>query len=136
MKSKIILAVLLFAVIPMTVMAQNMDIAKRDGGISMELVITKENFQKEVLESKLPVLVDFFATWCGPCKMLSPVVAEFAEENAGKIVVGKCDIDAQPELANEFKIEVVPTLIAFKNGKPVMGIKGLCGKKDLQKLFE
>lgn len=105
-------------------------------GGTMELVITKENFQKEVLESKLPVLVDFFAIWCGPCKMLSPVVAEFAEENVGKIVVGKCDIDAQPELANEFKIEVVPTLIAFKNGTPVMGIKGLCGKKDLQKLFE
>ena len=114
----------------------NTGLAAAQGGISMELVITKENFQKEVLESKLPVLVDFFATWCGPCKMLSPVVAEFAEENAGKIVVGKCDIDAQPELVNEFKIEVVPTLIAFKNGKPVMGIKGLCGKKDLQKLFE
>lgn len=105
-------------------------------GGNMELVITKDNFQKEVVESKLPVLVDFFATWCGPCKMLSPVVAEFAEENVGKIVVGKCDIDAQPELANSFKIEVVPTLIAFKNGKPVAGIKGFCGKKDLAKLFE
>lgn len=106
------------------------------GGGSMEIEITKENFKQEVLESKLPVLVDFFATWCGPCKMLAPTLEEFAKENAGKIVVGKCDIDKQQELANEYKIEVVPTLIAFKNGKQVNITRGLCSKKQLADLFK
>lgn len=106
------------------------------GGKMMEIIITKENFKKEVLEAKLPVLVDFFATWCGPCKMLAPTLEEFAEENAGKIIVGKCDIDAQPELADEFKIQVVPTIIAFKNGKAVNSSRGLCSKKDLLDLVK
>lgn len=136
MKSKIILTVLLLMVMPLTGMAKNIDIVKHEGGTKMEVVITKENFKKEVLESKLPVLVDFFATWCGPCKMLAPTVAEFAEENKGKIVVAKCDIDQCPELADEYRIQVVPTLIAFKNGKPVNATKGLCSKKQLLALFE
>lgn len=106
------------------------------GGENMEIVITKENFKQEVLESKLPVLVDFFATWCGPCKMLAPTLEEFANENAGKIVVGKCDIDQQQELANEYKIEVVPTLIAFKNGRQINITRGLCSKKQLADLFK
>jgi len=101
-----------------------------------EIIITKENFDKEVTKAKLPVLVDFFATWCGPCKMLAPTVASFAEENQGKIIVGKCDIDQCPELADNFKIEVVPTLIAFKNGVPINAISGLCSKKQLADLFD
>ncbi len=126
----------MFVVMPLTGMAKDINIMDYGGGMKMEVVITKENFKKEVLESKLPVLVDFFATWCGPCKMLAPTVAEFAKENQGKIVVAKCDIDQCPELADEFKIQVVPTLIAFKNGEPINATKGLCSKKQLLALFE
>lgn len=126
----------MFALMPLTGMAKDINVMEYGGGMKMEVVITKENFKKEVLESKLPVLVDFFATWCGPCKMLAPTVAEFAKENLGKIVVAKCDIDQCPELADEYRIQVVPTLIAFKNGEPVNATKGLCSKKQLLALFE
>lgn len=125
---KIVLCLLLLLGISVSGMAR--------GGGNMEIEITKANFQKEVLEAKLPVLVDFFATWCGPCKMLAPTLEEFAKENAGKIVVGKCDIDKERLLADEYKIEVVPTLIAFKNGKVVKITRGLCGKKELADLFK
>lgn len=97
----------------------------------MEVIITKENFAKEVLEAKLPVIVDFFATWCGPCKMLAPTLAEFADENGDKVIVGKVDIDAQEELANKYRIEVVPTLIGFHKGEAKAALKGLVSKKHL-----
>lgn len=80
--------------------------------------ITRENFQKEILESSKPVLLDFFASWCGPCKMLSPIVDEIAEER-DDIVVGKVDIDEELELANEFKVMSVPTLVVIKDGQIV-----------------
>ena len=80
--------------------------------------ITRENFQKEILESSKPVLLDFFASWCGPCKMLSPIVDEIAEERHD-IVVGKVDIDEELELANEFKVMSVPTLVVIKDGQIV-----------------
>lgn len=100
----------------------------------MEVIVTKENFVKEVLEAKLPVIVDFFATWCGPCKMLAPTLEEFAKENAGKVIVGKVDIDAQEDLANEYRIEVVPTLIGFYKGEARGALKGLVSKKNLADL--
>ena len=81
-----------------------------------EVTLTKENFDKEVLESKIPVLVDFWATWCGPCRMLAPIIAEIAEENAGKIKVCKVDVDEQPDLASRFRISSIPTLLVFKDG--------------------
>ena len=84
-----------------------------------EVTLTKENFDKEVLESKIPVLVDFWATWCGPCRMLAPIIAEIAEENAGKIKVCKVDVDEQPDLASRFRISSIPTLLVFKNGQVV-----------------
>lgn len=82
----------------------------------MSLVITKENFESEVLKSDKPVLVDFWAAWCGPCKMLSPVIEEIAEERSD-IKVGKINVDEQPELASQFAVMSIPTLIVFKNGE-------------------
>ena len=82
----------------------------------MSLVITKENFESEVLKSDKPVLVDFWAAWCGPCKMLSPVIDEIAEERRD-IKVGKINVDEQPELASQFAVMSIPTLIVFKNGE-------------------
>lgn len=82
-----------------------------------EVILTKENFNEEVLNSDIPVLVDFWATWCGPCMMLSPVIAELAEELEGKVKVGKVNVDEQNELAMEYRVASIPTLLFFKNGK-------------------
>ena len=82
----------------------------------MSLVISKENFESEVLKSDKPVLVDFWAAWCGPCKMLSPVIDEIADERSD-IKVGKINVDEQPELASQFAVMSIPTLIVFKNGE-------------------
>ena len=82
-----------------------------------EVKITKENFEREVLESNIPVLVDFWATWCGPCRMIAPVLEEIAEENAGSIKVGKINVDEEPELAMQFRVASIPTLMLFKGGQ-------------------
>lgn len=82
-----------------------------------EVILTKENFESEVLNSDIPVLVDFWATWCGPCMMLSPVIAEIAEEFDGKIKVGKVNVDEQNELAMQYRVASIPTLLLFKNGQ-------------------
>lgn len=84
--------------------------------IMAEIIITEENFEQEVLKSDIPVLVDFWAAWCGPCRMLAPTVAEIAEELAGKVKVGKVDIDEQPGLAARFRIDSIPTLMVFEGG--------------------
>lgn len=83
----------------------------------MELIITKDNFATKVLKADKPVLVDFWATWCGPCQMLSPVIAEIAEEKQAEIYVGKVNVDEEPELAEQFGVYSIPTLIVFQNGE-------------------
>lgn len=82
-----------------------------------ELTITKDNFESEVIKSELPVLLDFWATWCGPCKMLAPIIEQIAEKYEGKAKVGKVNVDEQPELAAAFDVSSIPTVVVMKNGK-------------------
>ena len=82
-----------------------------------EITITKENFKDEVLNSDIPVLIDFWASWCGPCRMLSPVISEIAEEYAGKVKVCKVNVDEEMELASNFQVSTIPTVIVMKEGK-------------------
>ena len=89
-----------------------------------EVVLTKANFEDEVLKSKVPVLVDFWAVWCGPCKMVAPVLTKLSEKHAGKLNVGKVNVDEQMELAEKYSISSIPTLILFKDGKIVDQIVG------------
>ena len=101
-----------------------------------EIIITEQNFKEEVLESDKPVLVDFWATWCGPCRMIAPVVEEIASEYADEIKVGKVNVDEVPSLANAFGITAIPTLILFKEGKPVEKSVGLVSKEKLVSMFK
>ena len=100
-----------------------------------EVTITKDNFQKEVLESDIPVLVDFWATWCGPCRMLAPTLEEIAAEKEGVIKVGKVNVDEQQELAIKFGIMSIPTLIVFKDGKVTNQTMGLQPKENILALL-
>ncbi len=91
--------------------------------MSKEIIITKANFEEIVMKSEKPVLLDFWATWCGPCMMIAPLVAEIAEENP-QYLIGKVNVDEQPELAASFGIESIPTLIVIKNGAIVRRTSG------------
>lgn len=97
----------------------------------MEITLTKGNFEDEVLKSEIPVLVDFWASWCGPCKMLAPTVAQIAEEYSGKIKVGKVNVDEEESLSREYGIVSIPTVILFNNGKPEKTSIGLVPKETL-----
>ena len=101
-----------------------------------EVVITKNNFESEVLKSNIPVLVDFWATWCGPCRMLAPIIEEIANENEGTLKVGKVDVDEQSELAMKFGIMSIPTLILFKDGKPVAQSLGYKPKAQIEAMLK
>lgn len=100
------------------------------------VVLTSQNFVQEVVNSNVPVLVDFFATWCGPCRSLAPVLEEIAVEKAGKLKVCKCDIDREPGLANKFGISSVPTMILFKGGRGVQTLVGAQPKSRLLAAIE
>ena len=101
-----------------------------------ELKITAANFENEVLNSDKPVLLDFYADWCGPCKMLAPVVHEIAEENAGTIKVGKINVDEQMELAMRFQVSSIPMLVVFKDGKAVAMSVGYRPKAEIAAMVE
>lgn len=100
-----------------------------------EINLTNENFESEVLNSNIPVLVDFWASWCGPCKMLAPIIAEIAEEYEGKIKVCKVNIDEAGELAVKFGIVSIPTVLVFKNGEISDKAIGYRPKEDILKLI-
>jgi len=94
--------------------------------------LTSDNFKSEVLESDLPVMVDFFATWCGPCKMVSPIVDQLSGEYEGKIKVGKLDVDQAQDLAGKYGVMSIPTIMFFKGGEKVSQIVGALPKDKLE----
>jgi len=100
------------------------------------LHFTDANFKKEVLESNLPTLVDFWATWCGPCKMIAPHIDELAKEYEGKMKIGKVDVDTNSKVATEYGVMSIPTIIFFKNGKVSNQLVGALSKADLKRNIE
>jgi len=101
-----------------------------------EIVITNQNFEDEVLKSDIPVLVDFWASWCGPCRMLAPTIEQIAEEYEGKAKVGKVNVDDEPELAAKFGIASIPTVLVFKNGEVTDTSVGLRPKAQIAAMLD
>lgn len=101
-----------------------------------DLIITDQNFQTEVAESKEPVLIDFWAPWCAPCRIVGPVVDELAQEFAGKVKVGKLNVDENQQTAGQFGVMSIPTLLFFKNGQPVDSIVGAQSKDTIKQKME
>ncbi|MEI8199834.1 MAG: thioredoxin [Eubacteriales bacterium] len=100
------------------------------------LTITKENFEKEVIQSDVPVLIDFWAAWCAPCRMLSPTIESLADDMTGKIKVGKINVDEQPELASAFRVSSIPTVNMVKGNQVIMQSVGVKSKQALKSEIE
>lgn len=100
-----------------------------------EITITKDNFEEEVLNSDKPVIIDFWATWCAPCRMLAPVISEIAEKYDGKIKVGKVNVDEEAELSMQFQISSIPAVLYFENGKLSNTSVGYCTAEELEEEF-
>jgi len=98
----------------------------------MEVIFNDGNFNEEVLKSDIPVLVDFYADWCGPCKMMAPVVEKIAEKYAGKVKVGKLNVDASPASAAKYKVMSIPTFLVFKNGEVTGTLVGAVSQAALE----
>ena len=96
------------------------------------MIFTEQNFETEVLQSELPVLVDFFAQWCGPCKMMAPLVEKMAEKYEGKMKIGKLDVDDAMEIAQKYRVASIPTFIFFKNGEAVATFVGGMSANELE----
>ena len=102
----------------------------------MAIEFNSQNFNEEVLKSKIPVIVDFFATWCGPCKMLGPVIEQLSDDYDGKISIGKVDIDKNPDLAQKYEVMSVPTVIFFENGEIKRVENGFMPKERLDDIIK
>ena len=101
-----------------------------------EINFTDQNFEEEVLKSDKPVLVDFFAVWCGPCQMMAPIIEELAKDMGDKAKVGKLDVDANQETAGKYNVSSIPTLIFFKDGQEVERVMGVQSKEELEKKLD
>ena len=101
-----------------------------------EITVTGANFAEDVLKSDKPVLIDFWATWCGPCRMIAPNVEKIAEDHAAELVVGKVNVDEEADLAEEFGIRSIPTLILFRNGRPVAQTLGYKTVEQLEEFIK
>lgn len=101
-----------------------------------EIILSEQNFEVEVLKSEIPVLVDFWATWCGPCRMLAPTIEKIAEEQEGVVKVCKLDVDEEPEIAARFGIASIPTLMVFKNGVAVKKSVGVQPKQMIEEMLK
>jgi thioredoxin 1 len=101
-----------------------------------DIIITDQNFQKEVLDSKMPVVVDFWAPWCGPCRAVSPVIEELAKDLEGKVVVGKVNVDENPDVAGQFNVMSIPTVMVFKDGQPLKSIVGAQSKETYKQAID
>lgn len=101
-----------------------------------EVTFTDDNFEAEVLKSDIPVMVDFFAPWCGPCKMMAPIVEKVAEEYKGKVKIGKLDVDEHNESGNKYEVQSIPTTIFFKNGEMVNKLIGFQSEEQLKKALD
>ena len=100
-----------------------------------EINLTSKNYDEEVVKSQIPVLIDFWATWCGPCRAMMPIVEEIAKENEGKIKVCKVNVDEEPDLAEKFGVMSIPTFVAIKNGEVLGTSIGVQDEEELLKIF-